>query len=142
MNGRFLAVRVGPTSPEDAVEVQGIGFLPAALLIWEDRATLHIVADGPDPAGHADAIERWARSDRAGMPPEHPCTAAFRQLVVALVFADGRQAEVTATSVGGSDSEWEAAIRFRIPLGAAPDPLVVQVGRRGGPLAEIPFSKP
>lgn len=142
MNGRFLAVRVGPTSPEDAVEVQGIGFLPAALLIWEDRATLHIVADGPDPAGHSDALERWARPDRADMPPEHPCTAAFHQLVVALVLADGSQAEVTATSVGGSGSEWEAAVRFRIPLDAAPGPLVVQIGRRGGPLTKIPFSMP
>jgi hypothetical protein len=139
MVGRFLAVRARSLSDGGTVDVDGIAVFPAALLLWEDRATAHFVSVGDQPTDHAEALERWARLDRLGEPPVHPFVDAFFQLSIALVLSDGAEATLVGSSAGGSDSEWEAAARFRFPDSGADGPLVVRMGRRGELPVDVTF---
>lgn len=139
MAGSFLAVRVRPLSNEGALNVDGIAISPVALFLWEDRATAHFVSAGADTADHGKALERWAQSGRLDDPPQHPFVGAFSQLEIALVLADGTEASAVGTSVGGSDSEWEAAAQFRFTRGGAEGPVVVRIDRRGAAPLKISF---
>lgn len=143
MVGSFLTVRARPLTDGDAVDADdGIAVFPAALLLWEDRATVHFVSVGEQPEGHAETFERWVRSDRLEDPPVHPFVAAFSQLAIALVLADGTEAALVGSSVGGSGSEWEAAARFRFPRSPAGEPLVVRMEWRGESAVEVHFPAP
>ena len=71
------------------LEVDGISFWPAAMVLWETRAKLHIVAESTIGAENVDrehqrATEAWAAGGRTEPLPEHPSTTAFRRLTFAL----------------------------------------------------------
>lgn len=139
MVGSFPTVRVGPLSSGSVVDVGGVVFSPAALFLWEDRATVHLVAASEAPVDHAAAIDGWARSGRVGDLPGHPCTDAFSQLTITLILADGTEAVPVGTSCGGSDTEWEATAQFRLAPGGAAGQLVVRMGKLGASPIDVPF---
>lgn len=109
-----------------ALTIDGLTVNFAALVLWNDRAKVHLVAQSPDVDENGDryteAVIRWARGDRQDPPPEHPAPQALERVEVSLRVGDAVIPE-TEASIGGSSSEWEASYGFRFDT-LVPDAVI------------------
>lgn len=100
---------------EHRAHVGSVVVTAAAVVLWQCRGKVHLVAEADDAretdVEHECAVERWARNDRSVPPPEHPASRALQRVEVILVVG-GVPAARSGASYGGSASEWEAAVGF------------------------------
>jgi hypothetical protein len=136
MSNHLRRFRGAIAAPPDApwVVAGPVRFLPASVLLWQDSATVHLVAEAVDRSDaaslrtHETAFERWADGDRADAPPSDPCSVGFRRLQVdAFDAPTGVALDGRGTASGGSSTEWEAAARFAAPAGVLLSAITVRL---------------
>ena len=127
-------VETRPFGPDEhRVRVGSVVVIAAAVVLWDRRAKVHLVAEAADVSGtdleHEWAIERWAQDGRTVPPPEHPASQALQNVEVQLVVG-GLPAVRSGASYGGSASEWEAAVGFTFDRHVSGAPVDLRLTER------------